>query len=364
MIPVSQNFDFLATHDAQLARIGALAERYFSDDPIVTLVKLRLFGELLAQMTAARSGLFSDAREPQADILRRLRNDGGYPREVLELFHQIRIAGNTAVHEHQGDHAAALGCLKVARQLGIWFHRTFGDRTFKIGPFQPPRTPTDAAADLVAELERLRREREAALTDAERAQAAAAEAEAARVTAEIGAKTAIEERALWEQLAADAEAGKNRIAAELSALQSAAAGSPRAKLQQVFELAQEAAAAIDLDEADTRALIDRQLRDRGWLADSKSSRYSKGARPTKGTSMAIAEWPTANGPADYALFVGTTCVALVEAKRKRKNVQAAIDQTSRYSQGFNGVGVELPEGGPWPAQSGNDQIPPYRVPFL
>ena len=29
-----------------------------------------------------------------------------------------------------------------------------------------------------------------------------------------------------------------------------------------------------------------------------------------------------------------TCIALVEAKRKRKNVQAAIDQTGRYAQAF------------------------------
>ena len=43
-----------------------------------------------------------------------------------------------------------------------------------------------------------------------------------------------------------------------------------------------------------------------------------------------------------------TCIGLVEAKRKRKNVQAAIDQTGRYAQAFvAGDGVELPEGGPW-----------------
>jgi type I restriction enzyme R subunit len=45
--------------------------------------------------------------------------------------------------------------------------------------------------------------------------------------------------------------------------------------------------------------------------------------------MAIAEWPTESGPADYALFVGLTCVAVIEAKRKRKNVSAAIDQAER-----------------------------------
>jgi type I restriction enzyme R subunit len=30
---ISANFEFLGTHDAQLLRLGALAERYFKDDP-------------------------------------------------------------------------------------------------------------------------------------------------------------------------------------------------------------------------------------------------------------------------------------------------------------------------------------------
>jgi type I restriction enzyme R subunit len=86
---------------------------------------------LMSALGHAGSGLFTDAVEPQADLLRRLRLDGNYPRNVLDLFHQLRLAGNAAVH---GDHATALACLKMARQLGIWFYRTFVDRNFKAGP--------------------------------------------------------------------------------------------------------------------------------------------------------------------------------------------------------------------------------------
>ena len=69
--------------------------------------------------------------------------------------------------------------------------------------------------------------------------------------------------------------------------------------------------------------------------------------------MAIAEWPTEDGRADYALFVGTVCVGVIEAKRKRKNVSAAIDQAERYARGFTPpAGVDLP-GGPW----GKFQVP-------
>jgi len=63
--------------------------------------------------------------------------------------------------------------------------------------------------------------------------------------------------------------------------------------------------------------------------------------------MAIAEWPTANGPADYALFVGTKLVGFVEAKRKRKNVSAAIDQAERYASGLNRLDGGEVVGGPW-----------------
>jgi type I restriction enzyme R subunit len=41
MEPLSANFDFLGTQDAQLVRLGALAERYFKDDPNTCLIKLR-----------------------------------------------------------------------------------------------------------------------------------------------------------------------------------------------------------------------------------------------------------------------------------------------------------------------------------
>ena len=79
----------------------------------------------------------------------------------------------------------------------------------------------------------------------------------------------------------------------------------------------------------SRALIDQQLRDRGWDAHCVDLRYGKDTRPVKGRHMAIAEWPTQSGLADYALFVGETYVGIVEAKRYRKNILAAVDQAER-----------------------------------
>lgn len=57
MRSISANFNFLSGQDAQLVRLGGLAERYFKDDPNTCLIKLRQFGERLAQLTAAKAGL-------------------------------------------------------------------------------------------------------------------------------------------------------------------------------------------------------------------------------------------------------------------------------------------------------------------
>ena len=117
----SPNFGFLAKRYPELERIAARSERYFSDDPIVSLITLRQFGEALAQLVAARSGLYTDPKEHQRDLLQRLRVDGRYPSNVLGLFDQLRKGGNAAAHHHTGDHAKALECLKMARKLGSGF---------------------------------------------------------------------------------------------------------------------------------------------------------------------------------------------------------------------------------------------------
>ena len=54
-------------------------------------------------------------------------------------------------------------------------------------------------------------------------------------------------------------------------------------------------------------IIDKQLREVGWEADTDNIRQSKGAKPEKGHNKAIAEWKTdsvvyRNGYVDYALL--------------------------------------------------------------
>jgi type I restriction enzyme R subunit len=360
MSRVSANFDFLGKHDAQLVRLGALAERYFQEDPNTCLMKLRQFGELLAQLTAAKAGLLASPEEPQTDLLRRLKFEGIVPREVGELFHQVRIAGNRATHTQTDDHAEALSTLKIARQLGLWFHRTFAQAGFSAGPFVPPPDPADATKALQEELGRLRVVLNETRSEAEKARVAA-EAEAReRATAQEHARKEAEEKAVWEQLASEAEQAKVALASELQSIQAGALQASAQTTAAIVAKAEAAAADIDIDEASTRALIDVQLRARGWEADTPSLRYATGARPAKGRNTAIAEWPTKSGPADYALFVGTRCIGVVEAKRRNKNVSSHIDQAERYARTFRLEGGAEAIGDPWP-DVGNEH---FFVPFV
>lgn len=357
---LSANFDFLAKHDRQLVRLGGLAERYFKDDPSTCLIKLRQFGELLAQLTAAQSGLLISPDEQQVDLLRRLRFERVVPASVGDLFHQLRVAGNRAMHRNFGDHAEALTTLKLARELGVWFHRTFSDPKFSPGAFVPPPDPARAAQALHDELARLRAALDETRSRAERDRETAQAEARARMSAEERAAKDREDRALWEQLANEAETAKAALAAQLQAVQDAAAQAPPQAATSIVAQAEAAAAEINIDEASTRALIDEQLRARGWEVDTPTLRYSAGTRPAKGRNLAIAEWPTKSGPADYALFVGTKCIGVVEAKRRNKNVSSHIDQAQRYAGGFRFDGGAEPIGGSW-ADSGEEK---FFVPFV
>ncbi len=94
------------------------------------------------------------------------------------------------------------------------------------------------------------------------------------------------------------------------------------------------------------------------MVDSERLTFSKGARPQRGQNVAIAEWPTETGPADYALFMGLVPIAIVEAKRKHIDVSGALQQAKRYSRGFRpSPELELPSTN-YGAQG------EFRVPFV
>lgn len=345
---LASNFAQLQQHDDQLVRLGMLAERYFPDDPNTALLKLRQFAELLAQHVASNVGEYTSADESQFDLLRRLQDQGIIPREVAQLFGEVRRTGNAATHRLEGNHRTALAAMKLTWQLGVWFHRTFKNQAYKPGPFVPPKPPADESEELRAELERLTQ----ALAENQ-----AAHAEAADQLADMESKLAEtkDEQSFWEEMATEADEAKAALAQQLAAQQAQSEVQPKSAVAALVAASNQAATGVQLDEAETRELIDQQLRQAGWEADSANLRYAKGTRPERGKNLAIAEWPTAGGPADYVLFVGLTPVAAVEAKRKNIDVSGALQQAKRYSRDFRLSQEAQSPGGPWAE---------YRLPFI
>jgi type I restriction enzyme, R subunit len=340
MTAPTSNFAFLRPHDEQLVRLGRLAERYFPEDPNTCLLKLRQLAELLAQLTATRVGVYQSAEEGQYELISRLRSQGILTPEVAQLFGEVRRAGNAASHSMSGDHRTALACMKMSWQLGLWFHRTFENREYKSGPFIPPSAPQDESAELKAELASLKK----ALSEYQATHQQTSQ-ELAGLQAKL--KAAEGDQAFWEQMASEAEQAKAALAAKLAQQQQAAVAQPAAVAANFVTASAQASQEVDLDEADTRVIIDDQLRAAGWEADSTTLRYASGARPAKGRNLAIAEWPTPKGPADYVLFVGLMPVAALEAKRKNIDVSGALEQAKRYSRAFGLDEGMVSPGGQW-----------------
>jgi aryl-alcohol dehydrogenase-like predicted oxidoreductase len=331
-------------------RLATAAERTLAVDPSLTFVSLRQLSEAFARHAAARAGLLADHRDSSAhqlDLLRTLEQRGIVRDQIAEIFHMLRRVGNRAAHDFVGTHQDALNGLQLGFKLACWFHRTFGDAharsAWKPPTYVPPADPTATLRALQEEAARARAEADAHKADAAKAKALL-EAEAARRAEEASLRQAAEaERSEWEALAHAFEHDLKQAAAEQAKVVEAvavdAASAPAEQAQQVVAQATAATQATDLDEHETRVLIDAQLRDAGWEVDTRTLRWSAGARPEKGKSRAIAEVPTwtkqdGAGIADYVLFVGITPYGVVEAKKTAKKIPSALEQSKRYARGL------------------------------
>ena len=376
----STNFDFLKEHDPLFVELAASAERAFASDPNTTLIKLRQFAEAIAQHLAARSGVEFDKQTSQADLLYRLNRELRFEPVVRELFHTLRIEGNKATHQFRTQHREAMDGLKIARALAIWFHRAFGKvgSSFKPGAFVPPKDPSAHQRQLQVEIEKLKHDLQEAnvnldssqqLNDLIAKEKEEYEALALAMDEESRAlaRQAQQHEAALEKQQKEYEKTIQALRQQLQEQDEKAASS---QMEYVATQTQAAGKTIVLDEALTRVLIDNQLQEEGWEADSEELTYQKGARPEKGHNRAIAEWPTTyqgkKGRADYVLFAGLTPIAVVEAKKENTNVAGKIRQAERYSKGFQIAAPLVPAfelAGrtiAWP----DDNDAHYNVPFV
>ncbi len=92
-----------------------------------------------------------------------------------------------------------------------------------------------------------------------------------------------------------------------------------------------------------RRLVDPKLQAQGW----KIVGFRDGTPLDAYERQAVTEFPTGNGPADYALCVGGHVLGVVEAKKRSLGPQNVLTQAERYSRGlvanpFNFHGFHVP----------------------
>lgn len=377
------NFDFLKEHDPLFLQLAQSAERAFSSDPNTTLVKLRQFAEAIAQDLAMRCSIEFDDKTNQADLLFRINRELDLKPSIMSLFHGLRKAGNQAVHQFKTEHHCALAGIRVARTIAIWYHQAFGKQgdDFKVGEFVIPPDPSKELTELQNQIQRFKSQ----LTGNNE-----------QLEANLQLTSLLEqEKEAFSILAQQMETEAKELAAELKsheqafAKQQAQFDNKLTKLQKCLaEQTQETLKAIKaqrkeinqrtntashrftLNEEVTRILIDQQLNDAGWEADTQELTYQKGGRPEKGKNLAIAEWPTkhqgVSGRADYVLFCGLTPIAVVEAKKENANVAGQVTQAERYSKGYKLISSQKSawelEGRTIPWADGDDEH--YQIPFV
>ena len=286
---MKSNFEFLSRYWPALAQIGAAAESYVYSDANACLYKLGMFGERLILEIFA----FEHIKEPSIDNthanrIRLLKREGLIPKKIDDILYALRKTRNDAVHAGADSVEDAKTLLSMTYNLAVWFMEVYGDWGYIAPAFVMPENVVQP------DYESIIKEQEEKIA------------------------------ALSKQVEAVSTAASTKTSKERA------------------EKGETASESMELSEAETRYLIDEQLRKFGWEVDTNTLRYSKGTRPQKGRNLAIAEWPTdsavgKNGYADYALFVGLKLVGIVEAKKAAIDIPSVIDhQCKEYAKGIKG----------------------------
>lgn len=280
---MKSNFEFLKDSFPVLANFGELSEKYLYTDSNSCLMKLGMIGETIVNLIFTYDKLPLPYDNTAVNRIDTLYREGLITHDLADILHALRKKRNLAVHENYASVEDGKALIQMAYSLTEWFMQTYGDWNYQGKPFvMPSNRAATIAVDKAAE-----------------------------------------------------EANEDRL---MDAAAKVAAAAPAVSMDDRRKQAGKAAGRRFKSEAETRYLIDEQLRKVGWEVDTEKLRYSKGTRPAKGHNIAIAEWPTDStvgnkGYVDYALFVGTQLVATVEAKAIHKDIPSVIDyQCKDYSR--------------------------------
>lgn len=273
------NFQTTEEEYRQYAKLATSAESLIYSDPKSSVAVFGNFAEQLTREIMHLEG-FGDWNLKQIDRINELKYRGDYPPIVTKYLDDIRHIRNLADHDHQFivSKKQALEVDKKAYIIWNYFLEVYSQDEVK-----EYKTPIDQANIFQLQqeqIEQLKKE----LEEARKAK------KPVEVSKEIQAK-------------------RHKISVQF------------AKKHQ-------------LTEAETRQLIDRQLQQAGWEADSENlNNWKYKTAPQKGHNMAIAEWVLPNGQrADYALFKGLEFYGIVEAKKWDQDIAGQMAQPKEYSR--------------------------------
>ncbi|MEJ8553091.1 type I restriction-modification system endonuclease [Tepidibacter sp. Z1-5] len=277
---VKSNFTFLESKWPVLSDLGKLAEKNIYNDSNTTLIKLGMIGEHIVDYMFAYDDLDSPQDNKQITKIKILKNNDLLPYEIDQILYVLRINRNKAAHKNYSNVEDAKTNTSLTFKLGVWFMQTYGDWDFEPDKFIMP----DESTYILSENNEILKDYEEKLLILEE------ELKKLRTNEK---KITVEERQ---------------------------------------EKSLKSASLIQLSEDETRQIIDMQLRNCGWEVDTKNLRYANGTRPEKNKNLAIAEWPTKGGRADYALFIGEKFVGIIEAKKGSKDISSDINQAKEYAR--------------------------------
>ena len=273
------NFQTTEEEYRQYAKLATSAESLIYSDPKSSVAVFGNFSEQLTREIMHLEG-FGDWNLKQIDRINELKYRGDYPPIVTKYLDDIRHIRNLADHDHQFivSKKQALEVDKKAYIIWNYFLEVYSQDEVK-----EYKTPIDQANIFQLQqeqIEQLKKE----LEEARKAQ------KPVEVSKELQVK-------------------RHKISVQF------------AKKHQ-------------LTEAETRQLIDRQLQQAGWEADSENlNNWKYKTAPQKGHNMAIAEWVLPNGQrADYALFKGLEFYGIVEAKKWDQDIAGQMAQPKEYSR--------------------------------
>lgn len=361
------NFDFLNEINPLFFQLAKNAELTFVSDPNTSLIKVRQLGEAIAQYIVDYYDLPITDNLTQIDLIHLVDREIGLDQNIRNLFHLVRKLGNSANHEFITSHGEALKGLRAAHAIAIWFYEAFNSGSKKIASkkFIAPKDPSENYRILLQDKERLERELaqsrdNLSLKDQLHIAQENLQKEYEQLKLEM-THQAQENKELIELYEHELQALEKDYKSHVNTIKSLITQPEASSIKKkIMKLDNEI-----LSEELTRVIIDNQLQEAGWEADTETLRYSKGIRPELNRNMAIAEWPTADGIADYVLFSGLTPIAIVEAKKQNENVSGKIGQAERYAQNFNMLEELIPawtlEGRQVPWEYDDDC---YLIPFV